>query len=339
MLIVVMASMGYAVTVTVDLQARQAANAADAFDAEASTESGLSYLVYILNTSDLTTNVSGEALLDSLATCLQGKMNGTGNLNGSTVTYDGNSTITIPSIALSDGASFSAVITMPDTSTVRLAVTGSYTTGGGTIISRRTSMEFDKGSKDGTLDYGMFSAGPINIGMNCSYTGLTSDDEASMYTEAVLVGSAIEVDSGYISGNVDLKDAYGSVAISADIGGSINYGVTGRAIPTIDPSVFEPFAVNTIDSNTPTSNVTLINPRIVADTNPIFENNVTILGVLYIEAPNDVYFKNSATVTGVIVAEQPDSVDAPSTNKIYFNNTLGAITVGGAGCVDVRLSV
>ncbi len=322
MLIVVMASMGYAVTVTTDLQARQAANTSDAFDAHASTESGLSYLVYVLSTCDLTSNVSGEALLDSLAISLQGKMNNTDNLGDRTVSYDGNSTITIPSVAFSDNSSFSAVITMPDSGTVRLSVTGSYTTGAGTTLSRSMSMDFDKGSKAGELDYGMFSAGPINIGMNCSYTGLTSDDEASMYTEAVVVGLAIEVDSGYISGNVDLKDSYGSVAISADVGGTINYGVTGRAIPTIDPSVFSPFAVTTIDSNTPTRNVTLINPRIAANTNPVFDNNVTIQGVLYIEAPNYVVFNNNATVTGVIVSEQPDSVDAQSTNKVYFKNNL-----------------
>ncbi len=322
LLLVVMASMGYAVTVTTDLQARQATNTSNAFDAQASTESGLSYLVYVLSTSDLTSNVSGEALLDSLATCLQGKMNGTGNLNGSTVTYDGNSTITIPSVAFSDDSSFIAVITMPDSSTVRLAVTGSYTTGSGIALSRSMSIDFDLGAKTGSLDYGVYSEGPINIGGNLSYTGLNPTDKASIYTEAVIVGAAVNIDSGYISGDVDLKDSYGSVSSGVTIGGTINYGVAGKAMPSVDPNVFKSFAVNIFTSSTPTKNVTLINPYIEANTDPEFSNNVTILGVLYVEAPNYVEFKNGATVTGVIVCEQPDSTAALSTNLIYFMNNL-----------------
>ena len=72
---------------------------------------------------ELGSGLSGQALLDDLASTLQDELDGTPNLGGATVAYD-NESIVIPSIAIGDGTSFVATLTMPDANSVRLTVSG-----------------------------------------------------------------------------------------------------------------------------------------------------------------------------------------------------------------------
>jgi hypothetical protein len=84
----------------------------------------------------------------------------------------------------------------------------------------------------------------------------------------------------------------------------------------VDPTVFQPFAVNIVDGNTSTSgNKTFTNIRIKAGTNPTFSGNTTLKGVIFVEQPNRVTFAGNTTMTGMIVTQT-----APS--NTYTSNTI-----------------
>src|SRR4029453_8646299 len=87
----------------------------------------------------------------------------------------------------------------------------------------------------------------------------------------------------------------------------IHKGVQAPEFPVIDTSGFagfRPAAGTTGPSVITTANPTgtfFKNIRIKAGTNPIFNANTTIQGVVYIEQPNYVKFNGGATIQGVIV--------------------------------------
>ena len=93
--------------------------------------------------------------------------------------------------------------------------------------------------------------------------------------------------------------------------------------PEVDPTVFEPFATNIVNSSTPTSgNRTFTNIRIKANTNPTFSGNITIKGVVFVETPNKVQFSGNLNFTGVLVTQDAgDNVYTTNTVKFTGNTT------------------
>jgi hypothetical protein len=93
-------------------------------------------------------------------------------------------------------------------------------------------------------------------------------------------------------------------------------------IPTIDPTVFEPYATNIVDGSTSIgSNQTFNNIRIKAGTNPSFKANTTLNGVIFIETPNKVSFAGGAKINGVIVT-QDAGPNAYSANTLTFTGNV-----------------
>lgn len=321
LLLLLTASLAAALATGTSLELRKSDNLQQVHKARLAAESGMALMTHTLKNIELAPGVRDQDMLDALAVALQADMNGTGNLQGNQVTQYG-SVVSVPSIALEDGSSFSASIYLDDASTVRLAVEGTCPGNAGVSISRTLMMEFNCGSKSPGLTYGVYSKGPITIEQNFDYQGANTPEEASMYTEASS-GYAVSIGhNGYIDGDIDLKDPFGAVSLGMNtvVKGDVNVGVPPSPIPEVDPSVFIPFATNTMTGSTPTQNCTLTNLRIPAGMNPTFKNNVTLKGVIYIEAPNYVYFKNNVTVAGVIVTD--DAGDVSGTSKIYFKNNL-----------------
>ncbi len=318
-LLVVMASMGYALAVTTDLQARQSVNTFEAFETHSVVQGGLSYLLYTLTELDLKPNASGQDMFDSLALNLQRDTSFMANLDDSGVTYDSN-TLTVPLISVDDNETFNATLTMPDAGTIRLTVVGTNE-GRSVTLSRTLTMDLDKGTRDPQLEYGIYAKGPIDIGRNLTYSGVNVSSEGSMYSDARISQEAIVVDSGSISGDVSTGDPNAVIDVAGvTVTGKIERGVDNVAVPTVDISMFTPFATNEFDANGGLANITLTNVYIPAGTNPVFGSNVTILGVLYVESPNIVEFTNQIDITGVIVTEQPDAGSGTDENKIIFKN-------------------
>jgi len=285
-------------------------------DARLAAESGLAFYACLLRTTTIADASTGQSILDSLAADWGDKLNGSTALQGGAVGYDG-STLVVPSIAFDGGKSFSAEVTVSAGKVLLLKVDGQVPGLAGEI-KRSLSIEMDL-APHAAFEYGIYAKGPIVIGNNLNYVGANSPDEASMLSAAG--GVAISVGSGYIDGDVQVCEPGATVTIGAMIGGEIIYGADPPA-PTIDGSVFEPFATNIVDAGTDVSSGTFTNIRIAAGTNPSFGNGVIILGVMYVEAPNVVTFMNNVTITGVIVSEDPGPGAAPADHYIYFKNNL-----------------
>src|SRR4051812_40871376 len=82
----------YAATNTANQVTANDANVARAFMA---SESGMDFMRYQLANVNIDPHITGDQVLDALYTELQTQLDGTGNLNGLTITKDGN-TIRIP---------------------------------------------------------------------------------------------------------------------------------------------------------------------------------------------------------------------------------------------------
>lgn len=315
----IFAALGVAFVSTTSLNVAQASNARQANDARLAAESGLSFMSYNLPQCGVSGALRGQALLNSTATKLAATLNGTANLAGATVSYN-NTTITVPSINLGGGKSFSAQITLPAADTLQVQVIGQASpgTGSGTTMQRSIKMNFHP-TWDQALGFGMCSKGPVQMGMNNTFVGLTNASDGSIYSAAS--GIAVACGSGHISGSVSVSDPNATVSLaSVQVDGSINYHAPQVTMPVIDRTGYKALATNTMNMSSPPSG-TYNNIRIPANTNPTFGNNVTLQGMIYIEAPNVVTFGNSVTVTGLIVADDPPVGSPDSANAIKFNNS------------------
>jgi len=142
-----------------------------------------------------------------------------------------------------------------------------------------------------------------------------------------------------ISGNVSFVNPNAAPVISTgstianlhpgDVGFNdvIHKGVEAPEFPVIDTSGFAqyvPAAGTTGPSVITTSNPTgtfFKNIRIKAGSNPIFNSNTTIQGVVYIEQPNYVKFNGGVTIQGVIVTSTDGNNNATAnltTNVVEF---------------------
>jgi len=313
----VLITLAVALTVSTDLQLQAGRNMDLVTKAQLAAESGIAYYAYVLPTSPIADASSPQAVLDSLATALSERLNGSASLGGQPVAYDGTA-IVVPAMAFDDESSFTARVVASASSGVRLTVVGRAAPAGGDArITRSISAdaELQAGSAFG---HGMYAKGPIVIGDNFNYLGANNDAEASV-SSALESAIAIQVGSGYIAGDVTHKPG-AAVAIGATVGGQTRTADVPPP-PEIDGSVFEPFATNIVDADT--SGGTFTNIRIKAGTNPEF-GDVTIQGVLYIEAPNVVYFKNNVNLIGVVVSEDPGPGASPATHYVYFKNNMSA---------------
>ena len=297
----------------------KASNSCSALEARLAAESGLSFLVREATTCGVSGCLRGQALLDAFAAQIKADLNGTANLGGKTVGYDG-TTITIPEIVIDGGKSFSAQATLPSSNVVQLHVTGYLTKGTGqnqTRLQRQITLNVDA-TGNPAFSYGMCAKGPIAIGMNMDLFGAVLPSDASLYSGAS--GVAISGGSGYISGDVSVSDPNATISLgSTHVNGEILTGVPPITLPQVDRSMYQPLATNIVDSNTNTSSGTFKNIRIKANTNPIF-GSVTIQGVMYVEAPNNIQFTNNVNFTGVIVADDPPAGSPDSANYISFKN-------------------
>ena len=77
----------------------------------------------------------------------------------------------------------------------------------------------------------------------------------------------------------------------------------------------------TIDSSTDTTdNMVLTNAVVEPGTNPRFEGNVIIEGILFLKSPNIVNFDGNVDIKGLIVAD--GDVNNPGTNKLAFGGNF-----------------
>jgi hypothetical protein len=172
---------------------------------------------------------------------------------------------------------------------------------------------------------------------NAALLGVNTNSEADLFT-AAYVDVAVSLFGGaIIEGDLSLSDPDGEVTLSTNavVGGEwgddrwdhVHTGVGGVEFPEVDPTVFEPFATTLVNSaNLSSLGNTLTNIRIEAGTNPTFNNDMVIQGVVFIETPNKVTFNGHLSITGVIVTQDAGH-DNTADNSIKFAGTSSAAGV------------
>ncbi len=301
----------------------------------ASAESGLEVIRYYLSTVSVSGSVSPANRLQTLAGTLQSTLVAAGATNIS-ATYDAASdTISVSSVVLDSQSSQSFTASVGyggDFDTLELDITGS----GGQFTRRiRTNFGFAP-TASGAFDFGVASRGPLSLDGNASLTGLNDPTEANVYIESNNENEALVMSgNSEIAGEVSISNpsAYVTLGSSSDVGGQTgqdaadNHVYTGVAtieLPVAVTNIFEPYAINIVDSSTTTDgNITFENIKIIEGTNPTFSGNIDINGVVYIESPNHVVFSGNTTITGVVVAE--GDADFPEAgDQIEFTGNLSS---------------
>ena len=332
-------------TMAVGMMAMSTANAQVAFNlhkgngALICAESGADVIRHWMGTVTIDSMIAEEARFGFLAAGLHEKLTDA-NISNVFIDYDGTS-IVIDDVPL-DGSgerSFSAVLTsMPGNNKFVLM----DLTGGNGSIERKLSLCYSFGTRyDSIFDYGVATRGPLHLSGNSVLTGHTLAVEASVYIESNSVDEVLYLEGdSQIAGDVSTTNPNGNITIeggNAGIGGEtgtaaldhFSNGVEPTQFPTPNPDYFEGYVIggDVIDSSTILSvNQTYTNARIIAGTNPSFENKTTFNGVLFIESPNQVRFAGSVTINGIIVGDG-DVTDNSGTNTIIFEGSVTSSSV------------
>lgn len=297
--------------------------------ARACAESGHQIIRMWLNNVSISGTTAEELRLSQIANSLQSVAYAVSNI----ILSCDSSSITVPSIILdsTNGESFSAVITQADTNTLQMDVTGVY---GQLEKTIRADYEFaERGNT--VFDFAVASKGPLSLSGNAELEDVNLSVVSNIYIESENSTLALSVTgNSQIAGNASIVNPIASVYLQgakASIGGErgqaaidnhVSFGAAESSFPEPNPNYFEHYVSNVIDANTNvTSNSTFENVRIMAGTNPTFSGNITLRGIVFIEAPNVVTFSGNTTITGIIVGNG-DLNDDSATNKINFTGNV-----------------
>jgi signal peptidase I len=291
----------------------------------ASAASGLEVKRYWLSQVMMPSSTPPANYLSTVVTTLQNDLDANSISN---ITLNNNGSISPVALDAVTGQTFSGQIFINPGNPDILQV---YTTGGGDQVKRTIGTYFDiEPYEHPIFNYGLATKGPLNYAGNPTMTGVNSNWEADIYVEsassvtAVAINGNTNFDGNIMIGNPSANvDFQGDVLIAGDQGQAaidnhVFIGVDPVDFPVPDTARFLQYATGAdIDSGTDTSdNMILTKRRIVAGTNPTFEGNIRIEGILFIEQPNRVTFNGNVDLQGMIVAD--GNVDEPGTNSITF---------------------
>ncbi len=176
------------------------------------------------------------------------------------------------------------------------------------------------GSYASVFDYGIVSAGPVQLGMNTTVVGVYDAGDGSVYSAAP--GLAVSCGSGHITGDVCVSDPNATTSLGGtQVDGGVHYNAPQMAMPAVDGSAYRALAKNIMNSPAPPTG-TYTNIVIPPNTNPRFNYSVTIQGVMYVQSPNTVYFNNDCNFTGVLIADDQAAGTGDANNYIFFKNNM-----------------
>ncbi|HEV2296365.1 MAG TPA: hypothetical protein VGR35_21155 [Tepidisphaeraceae bacterium] len=306
----------YAATTTAVQVSHNEEKASRAFLA---SESGMDFMRYHLARVSIPPFAPATSVTTELANDLKERLENTGNMPGLTVAASGN-VINIPAepnayikLDPAGNAGFRATITdWPDQGKVVMKVTGRY---GSTTLTRAIQMDYTRVPKEPTIfDFAVASKGQIVMKKH----EVTSLDPANALQAKMLSAlnaqPSILVTGGAIGGKLTILDTASVVVTGGSVAGETNAAAivadtTLRAVPadelpafpTFDTTVYSGFATRT--STGAAGNTVLKNVRIPAGTNPQFNGDATLQGIMYIESPNTVTINGSMNLQGFIVFE------------------------------------
>ena len=311
--------------------------------ARMTAEGGLSYMESVLESVRIDGSPSGSDLLVDLAEVLTTRLNGALAGRGIQV---GNETVELPTIYIDKTTSFDASLHFSSEARDRLTV---EITGRDSETTRTVSAEMKiLQGRTGAYVYGLAIQGQIILEDGAFIRGINSDGEADVYTSFAGAGwdrTCRMAGLSEIAGRLyvtDTRDVYtqcrfrGNPSIAGEdlwtgptyIWDMVYTGSASAEFPTVDLAKLTPLATHAVrqiepyvDGRTGRRVTTVENIRILANANPTISGDMTLTGVIYIEAPNIVRFDNGAQITGIIVTADGSS-DSARNCRIEFDGSF-----------------
>ncbi len=312
LLIAVFTTLSITLAVTTNTGIKQSDNYSNVADARLAAESGLSFMLNLMNDISVPGSTTQETFAENLRQAIACKLDGTANLAGQSVSAT-SMTVTVPAISI-DGRTFSAWVTWVDATRCRLTVSGSAGS-----FTRQLTMDLSLTERRAAaFEYGIASRGPITIFGNARIVGVNYPSEASVISVSEAVTNALTVDgSSEISGDLYVSGSGTSITISGsptvagstdldEIAEHVHIGVDEPDFPEINVDPLAAMATYTLRATDPTTTGTFNNLRIPAGMNPNFTSDVVLNGVVYVEAPNTVTFTGKCTLNGIVVTQDAD---------------------------------
>ncbi len=333
--IAIFSAVGVAVAAFSGIHVRLGDNLRKAGSTRSCAESGLEVTRYWLKKVAFSGITDPGDRLAVTATKLQYQLNVAGITN--VVPTYGSSTITISDVPLDSGRqqSFSAVLRQTDADTMRAEITGHS---GGISRIVVSNFIFDHRANS-VFDHALATKGRLELSGSVDLVG-NVDVNSYAYIDTNDAESLSLKGTAHISGDVKLTASYAATSVHIEgtkcgIGSAYGqdaaqppftqYGQPKLEFPEMDPSPFKKYAKNPLPLNMDTSGTLVLeNVLIPANMNPSFTGQVTLRGVIYIEAPNVVTFAGSTTVCGIIVGNG-DPADNSGTNSITFTGSLESV--------------
>jgi len=178
-------------------------------------------------------------------------------------------------------------------------------------------------------DYGIASRSPIVMDGGATIDGANDPSEGSIYSSSGSAPQAIYMDgTTHITGNAAVSAEGAGIfqGSDANIDGEQVTDAPEFEFPTINTAEFEQYVECAYSGSGTEEDGTFANIRILPNTNPTFNGNTNLYGVIYIESPNKVTFNGNANICGVIVCQEP-TLENYKKNSLTFNGNLTAAGV------------
>jgi len=329
-------ALGFYASVNVSVQI--ASNETHVREAMLSAESGLEFIRYTLGNVNIPPQTPDDQIWTSVCSQVKSQLDGTANINNTTLAMPSGTTWTLPTITLASGGSFQATLAQNgEAVTVTIAAQNPSKS-----LTRRIRIDFARAQRASSIfNYGVASKSAISMSGKAVITGASNNLARGSVLSATpglvplsMTGTpSISGDFSYTNVNGNPTFGNGSIAgfspSSSSFSDHVHAGVPEPEFPTIDTSSFAkyvpgataPAGPHVLAADPPSSLKSFSNIRIKKNTNPSFSGGTVITGVVYIETPNKVTFTGDVTVQGVIVVENNPTGDT-STNTIKFGGNL-----------------
>jgi hypothetical protein len=323
----------YAATAT---QSQVAANDLRIARAHMATESGMDFMRYQLGAVSIPPGTPTDQVIDELFLDLQEQLNDTGNLGEYTVSRNGN-TLYVPggegwvNLDASGEARFRATIT--DWAGEIVVKVQGNAGGVASSMARAITMDFSRIPRPtAAFDYAIASKGQVVVRKGAVTTTSGVDPSIATIMSSLAIDPAVKVSGGTVGGELNIVDGATASVTGGTVAGTSSVAtiyaehlnvVEPPEFPTIDTTVYAAYATNAwVDGAKVQSNI-----RVPAGTNPKFNANDTVQGIMYIESPNTVEFRGNFKLHGFIVFENKGD---SSSNVMDFrgNVTMAPLPTG-----------
>ncbi|HEV8377361.1 MAG TPA: hypothetical protein VGP99_00810, partial [Tepidisphaeraceae bacterium] len=295
-------------------------------------ESGLDFARFNLSKALIGAKTPITQHFSVLCDQMSARLNGSGNLDNGSIYADGISTIRVPADATKfvkaddKGGEFQFTITNLGDRKIRVTSTGRNTYASAATGMRTVRLDFELQQKPSSIfQYGIATRGTVSTSGSTSLLGQPNPDKGSILSVNTTDQTPVRLGGKEVSGDISVVNPNANVVVTGgSVGGTTNptdiqtnhvhKGVDDAEFPTLDTSMFIPYATNTYTPGKSTYSNIVIPPN----TNPSFSAGTTLKGVIYVKTPNRVSFAGNTSIQGVLVTDTTGQVGNLNTNTVTF---------------------